>query len=79
MIRSYGYTETFPQGVVDEVAKIEQKVPHNAFIGRKDFTGRCIITIDGEDSRDFDDAVEVEILKTAISCSACISPTFPNM
>ena len=63
VIRSYGYTETFPQGVVDEVAKIEQKVPHNAFIGRKDFTGRCIITIDGEDSRDFDDAVEVEILK----------------
>ena len=63
VIRSFGYDENFPEKVKAEVAAIEQKVPHSAFNGRKDFTKRQIITIDGEDSRDFDDAVEVEILK----------------
>ncbi len=63
VIKSFGYSEAFSAAVMNEVEKIPQKVPHSAFIGRKDLTKRTIITIDGEDSRDFDDAVEVEVLK----------------
>lgn len=63
VIKSFGYSEKFPKAVENEVSKIEQKVPDSLIIGRKDFRKRQIITIDGEDSRDFDDAVEVEILE----------------
>ncbi len=60
VIKSFGFDETFPQSVLDEVAKLPQKVENNQLIGRVDFTDRLIFTIDGEDSRDFDDAVEIE-------------------
>ncbi len=63
VIKSFGYSEKFPKAVENEVSKIEQKVSDSLIIGRKDFRKRQIITIDGEDSRDFDDAVEVEILE----------------
>lgn len=63
VITSFGYTEKFPESVKSEVEKISQKVPDSAIIGRKNYTDRLIITIDGEDSRDYDDAVEVEMLK----------------
>ena len=63
VITSFGYTEKFPESVKGEVEKISQKVPDSAIIGRKNYTDRLIITIDGEDSRDYDDAVEVEMLK----------------
>ena len=63
VIKSYDYAEDFPESVRAEVAGIPQTIPDSAIIGRKDYTDRLIITIDGEDSRDFDDAVEVELSK----------------
>ncbi len=63
LIRSFGYVDDFPETVKSEVKGIPQNVGDKAIIGRKDFTDRFIITIDGEDSRDFDDAVEVELLE----------------
>ncbi len=59
IIKSYGYKEIFPNSVVKEVGKIDDEVTDEQAFGREDFTNRLIVTIDGEDSRDFDDAVEV--------------------
>ena len=62
IIKGSGFEEGFNKKVLAEVAKIPQEVSDNELIGRLNFTDRLIITIDGDDSRDFDDAVEVEIL-----------------
>lgn len=63
LIKGSGFEEDFPKTVIDEVGKISQKVEDNQLIGRLNLTDRLIITIDGDDSRDFDDAVEVEKLE----------------
>ncbi|MBR2337290.1 MAG: ribonuclease R [Clostridia bacterium] len=62
IIKGSGFEEKFNGNVMQEVGKISQKVADNELIGRHNYTNRLIITIDGEDSRDFDDAVEVELL-----------------
>ena len=62
IIKGSGFEEGFNKKVLSEVAKIPQEVGDNELIGRLNLTDRLIITIDGDDSRDFDDAVEVEIL-----------------
>ena len=59
IIRSYGYKEIFPSAVIKETDKIGDEVTDGQTQGRADYTDRLIVTIDGEDSRDFDDAVEV--------------------
>lgn len=59
IIKGYGYKTDFPKPVRKEVSEIETEVKAEKIIGREDFRDRLIITIDGEDSRDFDDAVEV--------------------
>lgn len=63
IIKGSGFEEGFNKKVMSEVSKIPQEVADNQLIGRLNLTDRLIITIDGEDSRDFDDAVEVEILE----------------
>lgn len=62
LIKGSGFEEVFPKRVYAEVSKFPQEVSENQLIGRLDLTERLIITIDGDDSRDFDDAVEVEKL-----------------
>ncbi|HCR74467.1 MAG TPA: ribonuclease R [Ruminococcus sp.] len=59
IIKSYGYKEIFPAAVMKETDKIGDEVTDEQTQGRADYTDRLIVTIDGEDSRDFDDAVEV--------------------
>lgn len=60
IVKAYKFKEYFPKAVEAEVAEIPQKVVDNQLIDRLNLTDRLIVTIDGEDSRDFDDAVEVE-------------------
>lgn len=59
LIKGSGFEEEFSKKVLSEVAKIPQEVGDNELIDRLNLTDRLIVTIDGEDSRDFDDAVEV--------------------
>lgn len=47
----------FPQEVLDEANAIPQVLQPEDYNDRKDLRKECIVTIDGEDSRDFDDAV----------------------
>ena len=50
----------FPDKVYDEVDKINDSVLDEELEGREDFTSDMVITIDGDDSKDFDDAVNVK-------------------
>ncbi|MDE6399196.1 MAG: ribonuclease R [Clostridiales bacterium] len=59
VIRQNDLHDTFPRGVLDECNAIPDYVPAEKYAGRKDYRDECIITIDGDDSRDFDDAVTV--------------------
>lgn len=49
----------FPLEAREEVKKIPETVSETELSGREDFRDRLIVTIDGEDAKDFDDAVEV--------------------
>ena len=49
----------FPSEVLKEVEDIESEVTKKDLKNRKDFRNDLIITIDGDDSRDFDDAISV--------------------
>ncbi len=61
IIYGFGYAEQFPKKALIEAAAISQEVQDNQLIGRLNLTDELIITIDGDDSRDFDDAVNVKI------------------
>lgn len=49
----------FPKEVMEQVRSIPQTVPEKDLEGRTDLTGDITVTIDGDDSKDFDDAVSV--------------------
>ena len=50
----------FPEEVLEELKSISQEVHPSQFIGRKDLRNQTFVTIDGDSSKDFDDAVSVE-------------------
>ncbi len=58
IIRTQNLTEEFPKKVIAEAERVAAE--EISLRGRHDFRGDLVITIDGEDSRDFDDAVSVE-------------------
>lgn len=60
IIRSYKIKDKFEDRTLAEASKIKQNVTPKDLEGREDFTHLNTITIDGEDSRDFDDAISVE-------------------
>ena len=62
IIRSFNLFEEFPDDVVEEANKVSIPVSQDDQKGRKDYRNRLIITIDGEDARDFDDAISLEKL-----------------
>ncbi len=49
----------FPEDVMKQVKRIPQEVSWQDKVGRKDLTKETTVTIDGDDSKDFDDAVSV--------------------
>jgi len=62
VMRFYDLPGEFPPEVLKAANEIETEV-HDADIqGRKDFRKDLLVTIDGEDARDFDDAVSIELL-----------------
>ena len=62
ILYTYKLPEKFPKEVVDYSKKLSQ--PSQAdFEGRKDFRSLLTMTIDGEDAKDFDDAISIEKLK----------------
>jgi ribonuclease R len=59
-IRAYGLPHEWPQAVMDEAARYGDTVPESEVAGREDLRDLPLVTIDGEDARDFDDAVFCE-------------------
>ena len=52
----------FPEDVLAQANEIPLQIPKNEYKRRKDFTDQVIVTIDGEDAKDFDDAITVRRL-----------------
>ena len=59
-IRSHGIPHTWPEAVLDEAAHLESEPRSADKQHRVDLTHLAFVTIDGEDARDFDDAVYCE-------------------
>lgn len=53
----------FPEAVIKEITKIPDHVLESDKEGRRSLLDQQIITIDGEDARDLDDAISVEKIK----------------
>ena len=60
VLRSHNLPPRFPRPVIEEAERFPSDVRTEDLLGRRDFRGRRIVTIDGETAKDFDDAVEVE-------------------
>ena len=59
-IKAHGIPDEWPGPVVTAVGKVPQSVSRTATAGREDLRGLDLVTIDGADARDFDDAVYCE-------------------
>lgn len=64
VIRKHQLPEAFPDEVVEEAEKAPDSITDEEIVqqGRRDLRGLNIVTIDGEDAKDLDDAVNVEKL-----------------
>lgn len=62
IVRKYQLPEDFPPEVLADAAKIPASVSPAECEGRRDLRDLPMVTIDGEDARDLDDAVTLELL-----------------
>ena len=70
---SYGIREEFDQKVLDETDKIQSEISDDEIKDREDFRHLPIITIDGKDAKDLDDAVCVQETDTGYTLSVHIA------
>lgn len=59
IIKKHGLRENFPGGVIDEAKKMTVPVSAEEIGGRRDLRSVRMVTIDGEDAKDLDDAVSI--------------------
>lgn len=59
-IRAHDLPNAWPDEVEQEIAGLTREVPEEAKAGRTDIRHLPLVTIDGDDARDFDDAVYCE-------------------
>jgi ribonuclease R len=59
-IRNHGLPHEWPPEVIKEMEDFTSEVADNALGGREDLRALPFVTIDGEDAKDFDDAVYTE-------------------
>jgi len=59
-IRKFGIPHEWPKEVLTQIKSLTEQVPEEAKEGRVDLRQLPLMTIDGEDARDFDDAVFCE-------------------
>ena len=62
IIRKYHLPTEFSSGVLDQAERIPESVDPQQIAGREDLRKQFIVTIDPDDARDFDDAINVEKL-----------------
>ena len=59
IIRKFDLPTEFPKNVVEEANRIPTSVEQQMSKGREDLRDKFIVTIDPDDARDFDDAIDV--------------------
>ncbi|MEG0971231.1 MAG: ribonuclease R [Lachnospiraceae bacterium] len=59
IVRGYGLDTEFPEDVLTQIEIIADEVPENEKKGRLDLRQVPMVTIDGEDAKDLDDAVSL--------------------
>src|SRR5262245_8712767 len=62
VIRKYHLPTEFPSDVLEAAERIPESVDVQQIAGREDLRNEFIVTIDPDDARDFDDAINVEEL-----------------
>ncbi|WP_174819907.1 ribonuclease R [Paenibacillus koleovorans] len=62
IIRKYQLPEAFSEDVLAEADAVPETIRESDLVRRRDLRDRVIVTIDGEDAKDLDDAVNVERL-----------------
>lgn len=60
IIYKYNINTVFPDDVKEEVANINMEVLPEEYHGRRDLRDQMIFTIDGDDTKDIDDAISIE-------------------
>jgi ribonuclease R len=60
IIRKYHLPAEFPKDVLDQADQISERIDARQLEGREDLRKDFIVTIDPDDARDFDDAIQVE-------------------
>jgi len=60
IIRKYHLPAEFPKDVLDQADQISERIDARQLEGREDLRNDFIVTIDPDDARDFDDAIQVE-------------------
>ncbi|WP_291653212.1 ribonuclease R [Clostridium sp.] len=62
IIKKYGLPEEFSEKVLNYAENIEEEIEDKEYARRKDLRNLRMVTIDGEDAKDLDDAVSIERL-----------------
>ncbi|MGY0578700.1 MAG: ribonuclease R [Paraglaciecola chathamensis] len=62
-LRTFDIPHAWPKGVTKQISSLTEQVPEEAKENRIDLRQLPLVTIDGEDARDFDDAVFCEPLE----------------
>jgi ribonuclease R len=60
IIRKFNLPTEFPRNVLDEVSGIPTRVEPRMLEGREDLRKQFVVTVDPDDARDFDDAINVD-------------------
>lgn len=59
----YNINDIFPDTVINELKDIPNEVSQSELTNRKDLTNEVIFTIDGDDTKDIDDAISIKKLE----------------
>ena len=73
VVRALGIPDEFPEKVLNQAQRVSKPVSETDCVMRRDLRAVRMVTIDGEDARDLDDAVSLEEKRRqmAAGCSYC--------
>jgi len=60
IVYKYGINDEFSNELMDEVNDLPDSVSSEEIVRRKDLRNECIVTIDGDDAKDLDDAISIK-------------------
>lgn len=63
IVYKYGLARDFPEEALEQANQIPDEIREEDLVGRRDLRNETIVTIDGEDAKDLDDAVTVKKLE----------------